>query len=63
MLLVNAADTMMIGGKDALQLYSGGKGADHVGCSNSAPSPARSVVMDYNPTQGEKISGTCKHLS
>jgi Ca2+-binding RTX toxin-like protein len=40
-----------------------GKGAGHFGCSNSAPSLARSLVMDYNPTQGDKISGTCKHVS
>jgi Ca2+-binding RTX toxin-like protein len=107
MLLVNAADTMMIGGKDDDMIVAGpgndfvdggpdndvllggggtdfiagglgndklfngvgsaiiydGKGADHFGCSNSALSLARSVVMDYNPTQGDKISGTCKHVS
>jgi hypothetical protein len=38
----------------------GGKGANHFDCSLSALGLARSVVMDYNPSNGDTISGTRK---
>jgi Ca2+-binding RTX toxin-like protein len=38
----------------------GGKGANHFDCSLSALGLARSVVMDYNPSNGDTISGPCK---
>jgi Ca2+-binding RTX toxin-like protein len=38
----------------------GGKGANHFDCSLSALGLARSVVMDYNPANGDTISGPCK---
>jgi Ca2+-binding RTX toxin-like protein len=70
-LLGGGGTDFIVGGLSNDKLFNGagtaiiydGKGADHFGCSNSAPSLARSVVMDYNPTQGDKISGTCKHVS
>jgi Ca2+-binding RTX toxin-like protein len=38
----------------------GGKGANHFDCSLSALGLARSVVMDYNPSNGDTLSGPCK---
>jgi hypothetical protein len=38
----------------------GGKGANHFDCTISALGLARSVVMDYNPSNGDTLSGPCK---
>jgi Ca2+-binding RTX toxin-like protein len=38
----------------------GGKGANHFDCSLSSLGLARSVVMDYNPSNGDTLSGPCK---
>ena len=43
-----------------IDLMYGGKGANHFDCSLSALGLARSVVMDYNPSNGDTIGGPCK---
>lgn len=38
----------------------GGKGANHFECSISTLGLAKSVVMDYNPSNGDTLAGPCK---
>ena len=54
----NGNDKLFNGAGTAVMF--GGKGANHFDCSLSALGLARSVVMDYNPTNGDTISGPCK---
>jgi len=49
----------LFGGTGTAVMY-GGKGANHFDCQLSALGLARSIVMDYNPTDGDTISGFCK---
>jgi Ca2+-binding RTX toxin-like protein len=49
----------LFGGTGTAVMY-GGKGANHFECPLSALGLARSIVMDYNPTDGDTISGFCK---
>ncbi len=49
----------LFGGTGTAVMY-GGKGANHFDCQLSALGLARSIVMDYNPTDGDTISGMCK---
>jgi hypothetical protein len=41
----------------------GGKGANNFDCPLSALGLARNVVMDYNPSNGDALSGTCKIIN
>jgi Ca2+-binding RTX toxin-like protein len=67
-LLAGAGSDLLIGGTGNDKLFNGagtavmygGKGANHFDCSLSALGLARSVVMDYNPANGDTISGPCK---
>jgi RTX calcium-binding nonapeptide repeat (4 copies) len=49
----------LFGGTGTAVMY-GGKGANHFDCQLSALGLARSIVMDYNPSDGDTISGMCK---
>ena len=49
----------LFGGTGTAVMY-GGKGANHFECPLSALGLARSIVMDYNPSNGDTISGFCK---
>src|SRR5688572_5473219 len=53
-LLAGAGSDLLVGGE------GGGKGANHFDCSISALGLARSVVIDYNPSNGDTIAGPCK---
>jgi hypothetical protein len=67
-LLAGGGSDLLVGGKGNDKLFNGagtaimygGKGANHFDCSLSALGLARSVVMDYNPSKGDTISGPCK---
>jgi hypothetical protein len=67
-LLAGAGSDLLVGGKGNDKLFNGagtavmygGKGANHFDCSLSALGLARSVVMDYNPSKGDTIAGSCK---
>jgi RTX calcium-binding nonapeptide repeat (4 copies) len=67
-LLGAGGNDLLIGGKGNDKLFGGsgstimfgGKGANHFDCSLSALGLAKGVVMDYNPTKGDVISGPCK---
>jgi hypothetical protein len=41
----------------------GGKVANNFDCPLSALGLARNVVMDYNPSNGDALSGTCKIIN
>ena len=65
-LLGGTGNDLLIGGSGNDKLFagtgttvmSGGPGADHFDCGTSPT--AKAVVMDYNPTEGDTISGNCK---
>ena len=67
-LLGGAGNGLLIGGKGNDKLFNGadgpvmygGPGANHFDCSISALGLAKSAVMDYNPSNGDTISGPCK---
>jgi Ca2+-binding RTX toxin-like protein len=67
-LMGGLGNNLLAGGKGNDKLFNGagtavmygGKGANHFDCSLSALGLARSVVMDYNPSNGDTISGTRK---
>ena len=67
-LLGGAGNGLLIGGKGNDKLFNGadstvmygGPGANHFDCSLSALGLAKSAVMDYNPSNGDTISGPCK---
>ena len=67
-LLAGGGSDLLVGGKGNDKLFNGagtavmygGKGANHFDCTISALGLARSVVMDYNPSKGDTISGPCK---
>jgi hypothetical protein len=42
-----------------LTVMNGGGGANHFNCPMSVAGLARSVVLDYNPANGDTISGSC----
>jgi hypothetical protein len=42
-----------------LSVMNGGGGANHFNCPLSVAGLARSVVLDYNPANGDTISGSC----
>jgi Ca2+-binding RTX toxin-like protein len=41
-------------------VMNGGSGANHFDCPLSVVGLARGVVLDYNPSNGDTISGSCK---
>jgi Ca2+-binding RTX toxin-like protein len=41
-------------------VMNGGSGANHFDCPLSVAGLARGVVLDYNPSNGDTISGSCK---
>lgn len=67
-LMGGLGNNLLAGGDNNDKLFNGagtavmygGKGANHFDCSLSALGVARSVVMDYNPSKGDTISGPCK---
>lgn len=67
-LLGGLGNALLVGGKGNDKLFGGtgtavmygGKGANHFECPLSALGLARSIVMDYNPTDGDTMSGFCK---
>jgi Ca2+-binding RTX toxin-like protein len=67
--LGGADNDLLVGGTGDDKLFAGagnsimfgGSGADHFECSPSTTSAAsKSVVLDYNPSQGDTISGNCR---
>jgi Ca2+-binding RTX toxin-like protein len=51
-------DKMFAGSGNAVMF--GGSGAVHFDCPTSTTGTTKSVILDYNPTHGDTISGTCK---
>jgi hypothetical protein len=59
--------SLLIGGPGNDKLFAGpgdtvmegGSGANHFDCPVSIAGLARSIVLDYNPTNGDTISGQC----
>jgi Ca2+-binding RTX toxin-like protein len=41
-------------------VMNGGSGANHFDCPLSVVGLARGIVLDYNPSNGDTISGSCK---
>jgi Ca2+-binding RTX toxin-like protein len=41
-------------------VMNGGSGANHFDCPLSVAGLARGIVLDYNPSNGDTISGSCK---
>ena len=44
-------------------VLDGGPGANHFDCPISLLGLARSVVLDYNPDNGDTIAGQCKVIN
>ena len=59
LLVGGSGNDKLFGGTGTAVMY-GGKGANHFECPLSALGLARSIVMDYNPSNGDTISGFCK---
>jgi hypothetical protein len=59
LLVGGSGNDKLFGGAGTAVMY-GGKGANHFECPLSALGLARSIVMDYNPSDGDTISGFCK---
>jgi hypothetical protein len=67
-LLGGLSPAFLTGGNGDDKLYAGpgdttmvgGNGADHFDCPLSVSGLSRSIVLDYNPSQGDTISGMCK---
>jgi Ca2+-binding RTX toxin-like protein len=67
-LIAGLGNVLLTGGSGNDKLFAGpatsvlygGKGANHFDCPLSALGLARSVVMDYNPSNGDTLSGQCK---
>ncbi len=70
-LLAGGGDSLLIGGDGNDKLFAGlsstvmygGAGANTFDCPLPAAGLARSIVMDYNPTNGDTLSGPCKVLN
>jgi Ca2+-binding RTX toxin-like protein len=70
-LLSGAGETMLVGGDGNDKLFAGssntimygGKGANTFDCPTPVAGLARSVVMDYNPSNGDTLAGPCKVLN
>ncbi len=67
-LIAGLGNALLTGGSGNDKLFAGpatsvmygGTGANHFDCPLSALGLARSVVMDYNPSNGDTLSGQCK---
>jgi Ca2+-binding RTX toxin-like protein len=67
-LLGGLGNDLLVGGTGNDKLFAGpgntvmfgGPGANHFDCPLSVLGLARGVVMDYNPANGDTISGSCK---
>jgi Ca2+-binding RTX toxin-like protein len=65
-LLGGTGNDLLLGGSGNDKLFAGtgntvmvgGPGADHFDCGTSTTGKA--IVMDYNPVQGDTVSGSCK---
>ena len=70
-LLGGAGNDLLSGGKGNDKLFAGvgdsvldgGPGANHFDCPISLLGLARSVVLDYNPDNGDTIAGQCKIIN
>jgi Ca2+-binding RTX toxin-like protein len=66
-LLGSTGNDLLIGGSGDDKIFAGpgnsvmdgGPGADHFDCGPPT-SAGRSAILDYNPSQGDTISGNCK---
>ena len=66
-LLGSGGNDLLIGGSGDDKIFAGpgnsvmdgGPGADHFDCGPPT-SAGRSAILDYNPSQGDTISGNCK---
>jgi Ca2+-binding RTX toxin-like protein len=67
-LLGGPGNDLLVGGSGNDKLFAGSgnaimfgvSGADHFDCPTSTTGNAKAVVMDYNPAEGDTISGSCK---
>jgi Ca2+-binding RTX toxin-like protein len=67
-LLGGPGNDLLVGGSGNNKIFAGpgnavmfgGSGAAHFDCPTSTTGTAKAVVLDYNPTHGDTISGTCK---
>jgi hypothetical protein len=67
-LLGGLGNNLLVGGSGNDKLFAGtgstvmfgGSGANHFDCPLSVLGLAKTVVMDYNPTNGDTIAGSCK---
>jgi Ca2+-binding RTX toxin-like protein len=70
-LIAGLGNALLTGGDGNDKLFAGpassvmygGKGANNFDCPLSVLGLARSVVMDYNPTNGDTLSGPCKIIN
>ena len=58
-LLIGGPGNDKIFGGPLVTTMNGGGGANHFDCPRSIGGLARSIVLDYNPSNGDTISGTC----
>jgi Ca2+-binding RTX toxin-like protein len=66
-LLAGLGNDLLTGGRGNDKIFAGagstvmygGRGANHFDCPLSALGLAKTVVMDYNPSNGDTISGPC----
>lgn len=67
-LMGGGGNDLLVGGSGNNKIFAGsgnaimfgGSGAAHFDCPTSTTGAAKAVVLDYNPTHGDTISGTCK---
>jgi Ca2+-binding RTX toxin-like protein len=67
-LLAGLGNDLLSGGSGNDKLFAGpgttvmngGSGANHFDCPLSVVGLARGIVLDYNPSNGDTISGSCK---
>jgi Ca2+-binding RTX toxin-like protein len=67
-LLGGPGNDLLVGGTGNDKIFAGsgnsvmfgGSGAVHFDCPTSTTGNTKGVVLDYNPTHGDTISGTCK---
>ena len=70
-LLAGIGNNLLVGGDGSDKLFAGpgdtvmvgGNGADHFDCPVPALGLARGIVLDYNPSQGDTLSGQCKLIN
>jgi Ca2+-binding RTX toxin-like protein len=70
-ILPGAGEGLLVGGDGNDKIFAGpvntimygGKGADTFDCPLPVAGLARSIVMDYNPTNGDTLTGQCKVMN